>query len=215
MSDAGLLAIQWDVSTGDPDPHQSAQAIANAILAHAKPGSIVLMHANALPFRAESYEIRSTGPNRPAVRLRPVPSDMALDLGLAFATIDPWASYPYPAETLAAYFAGSEPHAPRFAIEVGGTIAGVVGLRLELLRGPYLQFLGIVPEFQSHGVGGAVLSWMEREAGPSARNLWVCAANFNADALRFYERFGFRRVALLDGLVQDDRDEILLRKRLK
>ena len=70
VSDAGLLAIQWDVSTGDPDPHQSAQAIANAILAHAKPGSIVLMHANgrgyntaaALPLaipklRAQGYQL--------------------------------------------------------------------------------------------------------------------------------------------------------------
>jgi len=42
----GLLAVQWDVSTGDPDPRQSAQAIANAMIAHTRPGSIVLMHAN-------------------------------------------------------------------------------------------------------------------------------------------------------------------------
>lgn len=46
VSDAGLLAIQWDVSTGDPDPRQSAQAIAHAMTANVKPGSIVLMHAN-------------------------------------------------------------------------------------------------------------------------------------------------------------------------
>jgi len=42
----GLLAIQWDVSTGDPSPGQSARAIAAAVLRHARPGSIVLMHAN-------------------------------------------------------------------------------------------------------------------------------------------------------------------------
>ena len=42
----GLLAVQWDVSTGDPDPNQSAQAIAGAPLRHARPGSIALMHAN-------------------------------------------------------------------------------------------------------------------------------------------------------------------------
>jgi peptidoglycan/xylan/chitin deacetylase (PgdA/CDA1 family) len=46
VHDAGLIAVQWDVSTGDPDPHQSAQAIANAILSRTRPGSIVLMHAN-------------------------------------------------------------------------------------------------------------------------------------------------------------------------
>lgn len=42
----GLLAIQWDVSTGDPAPGQSAKAIAAAVMRHARPGSIVLMHAN-------------------------------------------------------------------------------------------------------------------------------------------------------------------------
>lgn len=45
VNDAGLLAIQWDLSTGDPSPMQSARAIA-AALARVKPGSIVVMHAN-------------------------------------------------------------------------------------------------------------------------------------------------------------------------
>ncbi len=42
----GLLAIQWDISTGDADPGQSAQAIAHRIVQSIRPGSIVLMHAN-------------------------------------------------------------------------------------------------------------------------------------------------------------------------
>ena len=45
-----------------------------------------------------------------------------------------------------------------------------------------------------------------------ARNLFVCASAFNARALRFYERHGFRPVARLPGLVADDYQEILLRK---
>lgn len=45
VNDAGLLAIQWDLSTGDPSPAQSARAISQAML-RAKPGSIVIMHAN-------------------------------------------------------------------------------------------------------------------------------------------------------------------------
>jgi peptidoglycan/xylan/chitin deacetylase (PgdA/CDA1 family) len=66
----GLLAVQWDVSTGDPDRNQSAQAITSAALRHVRPGSIVLMHANgrgyhtseALPLlvpklRAQGYEM--------------------------------------------------------------------------------------------------------------------------------------------------------------
>jgi hypothetical protein len=46
VNDAGMMAIQWDVSTGDPDPHVSAKAIAEAMVGEAKPGSIIVAHAN-------------------------------------------------------------------------------------------------------------------------------------------------------------------------
>lgn len=46
VNDAGLLAIQWDVSTGDPDPRTSAAAIARTMVKRAKPGSILIAHAN-------------------------------------------------------------------------------------------------------------------------------------------------------------------------
>ena len=44
--DAGLLAVQWDLVTGDPDPRVSAKTIANTILTRAHPGAIVVAHAN-------------------------------------------------------------------------------------------------------------------------------------------------------------------------
>lgn len=46
VGSAGLLAIQWDVSTGDPAPGQSAAKIAAAVKKGVKPGSIILAHAN-------------------------------------------------------------------------------------------------------------------------------------------------------------------------
>jgi peptidoglycan-N-acetylglucosamine deacetylase len=45
VNNASLLAIQWDLSTGDPTPAQQAPAIAEAML-RAKPGSIIIAHAN-------------------------------------------------------------------------------------------------------------------------------------------------------------------------
>ncbi len=54
VNDAGLLAIQWDLSTGDPSPTQSATAIANAMVRGAKPGSIVIAHANGRGFNTAS-----------------------------------------------------------------------------------------------------------------------------------------------------------------
>jgi peptidoglycan/xylan/chitin deacetylase (PgdA/CDA1 family) len=46
VNDAGLLAIQWDVVSGDPSKAISAEAIRQGVVAQAKPGSIVVMHAN-------------------------------------------------------------------------------------------------------------------------------------------------------------------------
>ncbi|MCE1236802.1 MAG: polysaccharide deacetylase family protein [Hyphomicrobiales bacterium] len=47
---AGMAAIQWDVSTGDPSPFTSAAAIVGETLAGVRPGSIVLAHANGRGF---------------------------------------------------------------------------------------------------------------------------------------------------------------------
>jgi peptidoglycan-N-acetylglucosamine deacetylase len=46
VADQGELAIQWDVVTGDPDPHRSAKAIADTILTKVHPGAIIVAHAN-------------------------------------------------------------------------------------------------------------------------------------------------------------------------
>jgi ribosomal protein S18 acetylase RimI-like enzyme len=164
------------------------------------------------PFSADSYTL---GTRAHAICLRTVNHIEAADMGRAFAAMEPWSRYPFPPEALTAYFATSEPHAPRFVIEAGGDVAGAIGIRTELLRGPYLQFLGLLPAFQGRGIGVAILDWIEVEAGPSTRNFWVCASVSNEAAIRFYERHGFQRVAVLDGLVQDGFDELLLRKRLK
>lgn len=45
VHDAGLLAIQWDVSTGDPSPGTKPADMLRALKA-VKPGSIIIAHAN-------------------------------------------------------------------------------------------------------------------------------------------------------------------------
>jgi peptidoglycan/xylan/chitin deacetylase (PgdA/CDA1 family) len=46
VGELGLKAIQWDISSGDPAPGQKAETMARAVVAAAKPGSIILFHAN-------------------------------------------------------------------------------------------------------------------------------------------------------------------------
>jgi peptidoglycan-N-acetylglucosamine deacetylase len=43
---AGLLSVQWDLVSGDPDPLVSAKTIANRILTKVHPGAIIVAHAN-------------------------------------------------------------------------------------------------------------------------------------------------------------------------
>ena len=67
---------------------------------------------------------------------------------------------------------------------------------------PYLELLAVLPPFQGRGVGSEILACFEQVAlTHAARNLWVCASSFNARAIGFYERHGFRGAATLPGLV--------------
>lgn len=50
VNDAGMAAIQWDVSTGDPSPLMGAKSILEETLRGVRPGSIVLAHANGRGF---------------------------------------------------------------------------------------------------------------------------------------------------------------------
>lgn len=46
VAEAGLLAIQWDISSGDPTEKTSGPAMASYVAQAVRPGSIVLFHAN-------------------------------------------------------------------------------------------------------------------------------------------------------------------------
>jgi diamine N-acetyltransferase len=145
----------------------------------------------------------------------PLSSPEGERLGAVFAGIDPWAAYGYAASTLSAFLAGHEPGSRRLALSVDGAVAGAAVVRPGWLRGPYLQFLAVVPEAQGRGIGGALLAWMEREArAAKERNLWVAASEINTGAIRLYERHGFKQIAALDDPAWDGRVEILMRKRL-
>jgi ribosomal protein S18 acetylase RimI-like enzyme len=154
-------------------------------------------------------------PGDDALVLAPLAEADAHRLGEAFARIDPWAAYGYPATGLVSFLAAREPGVSRLALVLDQQTVGASVIRADWLRGPYLQFLAVLPDAQRRGIGAAFLAWMEREArAANERNLWVAASQINTGAIRFYERQGFTEVAKLDGLVADGFEEILFRKRL-
>jgi GNAT superfamily N-acetyltransferase len=171
--------------------------------------------AGPAPFSAARYALEMSRDGAGVLAVSTLAEHEAQRLGEAFAAIDPWATYAYPASALAVYLGQQEPGAPRFLLTLGSEAAGAVGVRPGWLRGPYIQFLGLLPKFQRRGLGSMVLAWVEHEARTAGeRNLWVAASQINADAIRFYERHDFAQVAALDDLVCEGRTEILLRKRL-
>lgn len=154
-------------------------------------------------------------PSQP-VTFEPMTAAAAGTLGPLLARIDPWQRYRFTPQALTAFLASDEADAARFTINADRALAGAVAVKRNWLRGPYLQFLAVLPVFQRQGIGSRVLDWFEREAmHGGAQNLWIAASDFNASALAFYENRGFVRVALLPDLVAEDTAEILLRKRLK
>jgi peptidoglycan-N-acetylglucosamine deacetylase len=46
LRQAGMIAIQWDVVSGDPDPNIDAARMTEAVVGQAQPGSIIIMHIN-------------------------------------------------------------------------------------------------------------------------------------------------------------------------
>lgn len=138
----------------------------------------------------------------------------ARDLAWRLASIPPWSVMNYPADGIEGYLNRPDPASRRFAIMRAGVPAGVAAFRWPWLRGPYLEMLGLTPEFQGQGLGAAVMDWMEAQGGMAdARWLWLLASSFNARAIVFYQRRGFEAAAHLNDLVADGFTEILMRKR--
>lgn len=163
----------------------------------------------ATPFQAPSYQL---SPSLELAVLKPVEAAQA---GVLCASMDPWARYPVSAAELTGFFSKVEPGVPRFAIRVDGVFDGVITIKTNWFSGPYIQTFALAPVLQGRGIGSAVMAFIEREArAAQSRNLWVAASDFNAGALRFYERIGYHRLAEIDSLLRDNRTEILMRKKL-
>jgi GNAT superfamily N-acetyltransferase len=165
------------------------------------------------PFRSDRYEI-GTSRDGHALALVPMTPSAADVLGPQIAAIGPWAHYGFDPSRITAVIGSSDDGAVRYHIECGGGLAGAVVIVSPWLAGPYLQMLGILPAYQSRGIGAKFLAWYEAEARGHYRNLWLCVTGFNTEAQRLYRVHGFERVATLDGLVRGGDDELLMRKRL-
>lgn len=87
--------------------------------------------------------------------------------------------------------------------------AGTLGL------GGYLRLIALVPGAEGRGTGRALLRAFEAEVARASRHAFLLVSDFNAGAIRFYEREGYARVGALPGLVLPEVAEVLYWKRLR
>ena len=128
----------------------------------------------------------------------------------ACVTFDPYRRLGYRAETLLVYLTRTDLSLDRYAIESDGSLIGVLALRQPWLRGPLIEMMALLPDWQGQGLGGRILDRCKAEAG---KNLWATVSAFHAPARRFYARAGFEELCPLPGIVREGDDEILLRWR--
>jgi GNAT superfamily N-acetyltransferase len=92
---------------------------------------------------------------------------------------------------------------PALVAERDGELAGVLTY---ILDGESCEVLTLHSAERLRGVGTALLRALEEVAASAGcSRLWLITTNDNVDALRFYQRRGFRLAALHAGAVDDSR----------
>jgi GNAT superfamily N-acetyltransferase len=95
---------------------------------------------------------------------------------------------------------------PGLIAERDGSLAGVVTY---VLGADECEILTLHASERWRGVGTALVEAVERlAAGRGCRRLWVLTTNDNVDALRFYQRRGFRLAQLHPGAVDRSRERL-------
>ncbi len=142
----------------------------------------------------------------------PLTNEQALAAAKLLSISEPWVSLKFSITGLANYLTRDDAALRRYVISVDDKLVGVICVRHPWLRGPYIELLGLFPNYRGKGLGKQVLAWAETEARRESRNLWVVASSFNHQALNFYQSLGFYPIGPIQGLVTPEHDEILLRK---
>ena len=89
---------------------------------------------------------------------------------------------------------------------VAETSDGAVGLLTYIVDGEACEVLTLHAVRQWAGAGSALIAAVRAVAAEQGcRRLWLVTTNDNVDALRFYQRRGFRLAAVRPGLVDEAR----------
>ncbi|HNX57684.1 MAG TPA: GNAT family N-acetyltransferase [Spirochaetota bacterium] len=77
---------------------------------------------------------------------------------------------------------------------------------------PYLKVIAVKPEVRRHGIGGMMLEYFEETGFARNTKVFLCAGDFNHDAIRLYEENGYVKTGLIPSLYREGFDEHLMMK---
>jgi ribosomal protein S18 acetylase RimI-like enzyme len=131
----------------------------------------------------------------PDAPLEIVPSEAVNPVALAAHDRERWGG-----DTVVAHGEAMTPSLlPGFAALLAGAIAGHAAYRIV---GDRCELVSIEATPEGEGIGSRLLAAVDVAARDAAcRTLWLTTTNDNLDALAFYQRRGFRLVALRPGAV--------------
>ncbi|MPY98433.1 MAG: ribosomal-protein-alanine N-acetyltransferase [Actinophytocola sp.] len=131
------------------------------------------------------------------LRRSDIPRCVAIEQ-ILFPGDDPWSAAAFRAElNSGAYYLG--------AYDGDGTLLGYGGLAILGKRGDYeteVHTIGVVPQWQGYGIGGALLTALLTKADELAAPVFLEVRTDNDAAIALYEKNGFARVGVRRGYYQ-------------
>jgi ribosomal protein S18 acetylase RimI-like enzyme len=82
-------------------------------------------------------------------------------------------------------------------------------------RSVYLRLIGVRPDRHSAGIGSALLAGSETAAKAFSHDLFLLVSDFNLDAQRFYQKYGYAQIGQIPSYVLPDVSELIYWKRLE
>ncbi len=99
-----------------------------------------------------------------------------------------------------------------YVLKEDEALAGFVILQVCGSFKGYIQTLCIDESWRGRGLGTKLLEFCEKRILKISPNIFICVSSFNSNAIKLYERFGFKLVGELQDFVKTGYSELLLRK---
>lgn len=77
---------------------------------------------------------------------------------------------------------------------------------------PYLHIISVKQEYRGRGIGKRLMEFVEEIVFKNKSKIFLVVADFNPDAKRFYERYGYRQVGEIPNLYRQGITEYLMMK---